>query len=76
LILVLQSQFLADKGQHGGIGKMENHATEAEDQKAPAADEHAETRGFFWRAGRAVVKATGAIIVYRFGSNRQHAHDR
>jgi hypothetical protein len=31
LVLVLQSQFLADQWQHGGIGKMKNHAAEAED---------------------------------------------
>jgi len=75
-VLVLQSQFLADQRQHGGIGEMENHAAEAEDQKAPAAHEHAETRRFFLRFGKPVVKTTGEVVVYRRGSNGEDAHDR
>jgi hypothetical protein len=38
--------------------------------------EHAETRRFFLRFGKPLVKTTGKVIVYRLGSNGEDAYDR
>ena len=69
-------EFLADQRQHGGIGKMKDHAAKAEDHETPAAHEHPETGGLFVRRGRAIVKATGAVVIDRIGVDGEDAHDR